>query len=129
MAGAIRSLSALDQEALDRRLLEVDGTPNKSKLGANAILGVSLAVAHAAAQSKGLGLFRYLGGDSAIRLPVPMFNVLNGGAHADGSVDFQEFMIMPIGAPSFGDAIRMGLRDLPGAEERAQEAPPGHERG
>ena len=107
LAGAIRSLSALDHEALDRRLLEVDGTPDKSKLGANAILGVSLAVAHAAAQSKGLGLFRYLGGDSATRLPVPMFNVLNGGAHADGSVDFQEFMIMPIGAPSFGEAIRM----------------------
>ena len=107
MAGAIRSLSALDQEALDKRLLEVDGTPDKSKMGANTVLGVSLAVAHAAAQSKGLGLFRYLGGDSATRLPVPMFNVLNGGAHADGSTDFQEFMVMPVGAPSFGDAIQM----------------------
>ena len=107
MAGAIRSLSALDQEALDRRLLEVDGTPDKSKMGANTLLGVSLAVAHAAAQSKGLGLYRYLGGDSATRLPVPMFNVLNGGAHADGSTDFQEFMIMPVGATGFGEAIQM----------------------
>ncbi len=107
IAGAIRSLSALDQQALDQRLLDIDGTPNKSKLGANAILGVSLAVAHAAARSKGIGLYRYLGGESAARLPVPMFNVLNGGAHADDSTDFQEFMIMPIGAESFSEGLRM----------------------
>ncbi len=89
-------------------MLELDGTPNKAKLGANAILGVSLAVAHAAAASVGLPLYRYLGGTNAKYLPVPMMNVLNGGKHADNNVDFQEFMIMPLGAASFHEALRMG---------------------
>lgn len=99
---------ALEQAALDHCLIDLDGTPNKSKLGANAILGVSLAVAHAAATSVGLPLYRYLGGTNARYLPVPMMNVINGGKHADNTVDFQEFMIMPIGAPTFREALRMG---------------------
>jgi enolase len=99
---------AFEQAALDRRMLELDGTPNKGKLGANAILGVSLAVAHAAATSAGLPLYRYLGGTNAKYLPVPMMNILNGGKHADNNVDFQEFMIMPFGAASFREALRMG---------------------
>jgi enolase len=99
---------ALEQVALDRALLELDGTPNKGTLGANAMLGVSLAVAHAAASSAGLPLYRYLGGTGARYLPVPMMNFLNGGKHADNNVDFQEFMVMPLGAPSFGEALRMG---------------------
>jgi enolase len=97
-----------DQADLDRLLLEIDGTPNKSKLGANAMLGVSLAVAHAAASSAGLPLYRYLGGANAKYLPVPMMNILNGGKHADNTVDFQEFMVMPLGAPTFREALRMG---------------------
>jgi enolase len=100
--------SAIDQAGIDRTLLELDGTPNKGKLGANALLGVSLAVAHAAAASVGLPLYRYLGGVNAKYLPVPMMNVLNGGKHADNNVDFQEFMIMPVGADSFREALRMG---------------------
>jgi len=96
------------QAEIDRLLLQLDGTPNKAKLGANAILGVSMAVARAAAQSAGLPLYAYLGGVGAIRLPVPMMNILNGGKHADNSVDFQEFMVMPIGAPSFAEALRYG---------------------
>src|SRR5436309_7593613 len=100
--------SALDQTGLDHLMLELDGTPNKSKLGANAILGVSLAVAHAAAASVGLPLYRYLGGVNAKYLPVPMMNALNGGKHADNNLDFQEFMIMPLGAPRFREALRMG---------------------
>jgi enolase len=99
---------ALDQVAIDQVLLELDGTENKGKLGANALLGVSLAVAHAAAQSVGLPLFRYLGGVNARYLPVPMMNILNGGKHADNNVDFQEFMIMPLGAPTFHEALRIG---------------------
>jgi enolase len=99
---------ALEQAALDRALLDLDGTPNKGKLGANALLGVSLAVAHAGAHSAGLPLYRYLGGTNARYLPVPMMNVLNGGKHADNNVDFQEFMVMPLGAPSFREALRMG---------------------
>jgi enolase len=99
---------ALGQVALDRALLDLDGTENKSKLGANAMLGVSLGAAHAAAASTGLPLYRYLGGVNAKYLPVPMMNVLNGGKHADNNVDFQEFMIMPLGAPTFGEALRMG---------------------
>jgi enolase len=99
---------ALEQVALDEALLELDGTPNKATLGANAMLGVSLAVAHAAAVSVGLPLYRYLGGTSARYLPVPMMNVLNGGKHADNNVDFQEFMIMPLGAPNFREALRWG---------------------
>src|SRR5712692_2722555 len=104
----IEGLEASDQVLIDRTLIDLDGTPNKSRLGANAILGVSLAVAHAAASSADLPLYRYLGGTNAKYLPVPMMNVLNGGKHADNNVDFQEFMIMPVGAPTFAEALRMG---------------------
>ena len=97
-----------DQAGLDQAMLDLDGTPNKATLGANAILGVSLAVAHAAAASAGLPLYRYVGGTNAKVLPVPLMNVLNGGKHADNTVDFQEFMIMPLGAASFREALRMG---------------------
>jgi enolase len=108
IADAIKGRDATDQEGLDRALIDLDGTANKSRLGANAILGVSLAAAHAAAAEEGLALWRYLGGEAAHVLPVPMMNVLNGGAHADNSVDFQEFMIVPCGAASFGACLRMG---------------------
>jgi enolase len=101
-------IDATDQILIDRIMLEIDGTPNKSKIGANAILGVSLAVAKAAAASVGLPLYQYLGGVSARTLPVPMMNVLNGGSHADNNVDIQEFMIMPVGAPTFKEALRYG---------------------
>ncbi|HMS62852.1 MAG TPA: phosphopyruvate hydratase, partial [Solirubrobacteraceae bacterium] len=97
IAGAVTGLDADDQRGLDDALAALDGTPNKSRLGANAILGVSLAAAHAAAAEEGLPLWRYLGGEGAHILPVPMMNVLNGGAHADNKVDFQEFMVMPVG--------------------------------
>jgi enolase len=109
IAAAVRGLDACDQEALDRTLIELDGTPNKARLGANAILGVSLAAAHAQAAEEGLALWRYLGGEAARVLPVPMLNVLNGGAHADNRVDFQEFMIVPYGAPSFSECLRVGV--------------------
>jgi enolase len=108
IAGAIGDVDALDQSGLDRRLIELDGTPNKSRLGANAILGVSLAAARAAAAEENQPLWRYLGGEAARVLPVPMMNVLNGGAHADNSVDFQEFMIVPVGADSFAHGLQMG---------------------
>jgi enolase len=108
IAGAVHGLDATDQAGLDRRLVELDGTPNKSRLGANAILGVSLAAAHAAAAEEGQPLWRYLGGEAAHVLPVPMMNVVNGGAHADNSVDFQEFMVVPCGAASFSECLRMG---------------------
>ncbi|MDR2828861.1 MAG: phosphopyruvate hydratase [Acholeplasmatales bacterium] len=108
IATEIYGSSCLDQVGIDRLLIELDGTPNKSKLGANAILGVSLAVARAAADYLGVELYRYLGGVNAKELPVPMMNIINGGAHADNNVDFQEFMILPAGAPSFKEAIRMG---------------------
>jgi enolase 1/2/3 len=108
IADAVRGHDADDQAGLDRVLIDLDGTPNKSRLGANAILGVSLAAAHAAAAEEGVPLWRYLGGEAAHVLPVPMMNVLNGGAHADNSVDFQEFMIVPVGAPSFAEGLRMG---------------------
>ena len=108
IATAVRGQEASNQAALDRALITLDGTPNKSRLGANAILAVSLAAAHAAAGEQRLPLWRYLGGDSAHILPVPMMNVLNGGAHADNKVDFQEFMIVPIGARSFSEALKMG---------------------
>jgi enolase len=108
IAAAIAGRDALDQEGLDRALIDLDGTPNKSRLGANAILGVSLAAARAAAAEERVPLWRYLGGDAARILPVPMMNVLNGGAHADNSVDFQEFMVVPVGAGRFADALRMG---------------------
>jgi enolase len=102
-------MDAADQPALDRALIELDGTPNKSRLGANAILGASLAAAHAQAAEEGLALWRYLGGEAAHVLPVPLMNVLNGGAHADNKVDFQEFMIVPCGANTFAEALRMGV--------------------
>lgn len=109
LAAAVRELDALDQNAIDRALCAADGTANKAKLGANAILGVSLAVARAAATASRLPLFRYLGGTIANRLPVPMFNILNGGAHANWQgTDFQEFMIAPVGAPNFAEALRWG---------------------
>jgi enolase len=108
LAEAVGGLDATDQLALDNAMIELDGTPNKSRLGANAILGVSLAAARAAAAEESLPLWRYLGGDAARILPVPMMNVLNGGAHADNSVDFQEFMVVPVGAPSFAEALRTG---------------------
>jgi enolase len=108
IAEAIGGLDALDQAGLDQVLIDLDGTPNKSRLGANAILGVSLAAAHAAAAHSGVALWRYLGGEEASVLPVPMMNVLNGGAHADNKVDFQEFMVMPAGASSFAECLRMG---------------------
>jgi enolase len=108
IAEAVAGLDASDQRGLDRALIDLDGTPNKSRLGANAILGVSLAAAHAQAAEEGLALWRYLGGEAARILPVPMMNVLNGGAHADNSVDFQEFMIVPCGAQTFSECLRMG---------------------
>jgi len=109
IAKAIAGMDALDQAAVDRAMLDLDGTPNKAKLGANAILGVSLAVARAAAQAVGSPLYRYLGGVSATLLPVPMFNILNGGVHANWQgTDFQEFMIAPVGAPNFREALRWG---------------------
>ena len=104
----IVGFDALDQAGLDRKLIDLDGTETKSKLGANAILGVSMATAHAAAQHVGLPLYRYIGGTNAKVLPVPMMNVLNGGAHSDAPVDVQEFMICPKGAPTFSEALRMG---------------------
>ena len=108
IAEAIVAMDAEDQTAIDQVMIELDGTPNKSKLGANAILGVSLAVAKAAAEASGLPLYRYVGGTSARVLPVPMMNIVNGGAHADNPIDFQEFMVMPIGASSFAEGLRMG---------------------
>ncbi len=108
IAPAVSDLDATDQEAIDKTMLELDGTPNKGKLGANAILAVSMATARAAAQSCQLPLFRYLGGAGAHVLPVPMMNILNGGKHADSTVDFQEFMVQPWGAPSFKEGLRWG---------------------
>jgi enolase len=105
---AVVGLEATEQESLDRVLIDLDGTPNKGRLGANAILGVSLATAKAAADDAGLPLFRYLGGDDAVTLPVPMLNVINGGAHAANSIDLQEFMVVPVGADTFADALRIG---------------------
>jgi len=107
IAPALKGKSAVDQRYIDMTMLELDSTPNKSKLGANAILGVSMAVAKAGAAYSGLPLYRYLGGTSAVELPVPMLNILNGGVHADNSVDLQEFMIMPAGAENFSNALRM----------------------
>ena len=109
IAGAIRDLDVRDQEKLDRTLIELDGTPNKGRLGANAILGVSLACAKAAAAEAGQPLYRYLGGESAATLPVPMMNVINGGAHADNSIDLQEFMVVPAGAASFAEGLQVGV--------------------
>src|SRR5499425_1994302 len=105
---ALSGMDAEDQLHIDRTMIDLDGTANKGRLGANAILGVSLAVAHAAAAAVELPLYRYLGGTNARYLPVPMMNILNGGKHADNNVDFQEFMVMPLGAPTFREALRMG---------------------
>ena len=110
IAGVLEGFEALDQRGIDRELLDLDGTDNKSRIGANAILGTSLAVAKAAADHLEIPLYRYVGGVNAHVLPVPMMNVLNGGVHADNSVDFQEFMIMPVGAPSFSEAVRWGTQ-------------------
>jgi enolase len=108
IAPALKGWDARDQDKIDHKIIELDGTPNKRNLGANALLGVSLAVAHAAAAAENLSLFRYLGGADAKVLPVPMMNILNGGAHSDAPIDFQEFMIMPRGAPTFAEALRCG---------------------
>jgi enolase len=110
IADAVKGHDAADQQGLDRAMIELDGTPNKARLGANAILGVSLAAARAAAAEEGMPLWRYLGGEAAHVLPVPMMNVLNGGAHADNRVDFQEFMVVPVDAPSFSEGLRMGAQ-------------------
>jgi enolase len=109
IADALANWDAADQRALDQKMIELDGTENKSRLGANAILAVSMAAARAAAAEYGLPLYRYLGGAGANTLPTPMMNILNGGAHADNNVDFQEFMVMPVGAPSFSEALRWGV--------------------
>jgi enolase len=109
IAPSLLAMNALEQKAIDRHLIELDGTENKSRLGANAILGVSLAVAKAAAEYTGQPLFRYIGGSNAQYMPIPMMNILNGGRHADNNVDLQEFMIMPFGAASFAEALRMGV--------------------
>jgi enolase len=108
IAPALKGWDARDQQKIDNKLIELDGTPNKRNLGANALLGVSLAVTHAAAAAENLFLFRYLGGPEARVLPVPMMNILNGGAHSDAPIDFQEFMIVPRGAPTFSEALRYG---------------------
>jgi enolase 1/2/3 len=108
IARRVVGMEAEDQAGIDAALIELDGTPNKARLGANAILGVSLAAARAAAEARGLPLYRYVGGEAATTLPVPMMNILNGGAHADNRIDFQEFMVMPVGAPSFAEALRCG---------------------
>src|SRR5690606_1050832 len=108
IADALEGMDGLDQIGIDQIMLELDGTPNKKELGANAILGVSLATAHASARYLGLPLFRYIGGSNARLLPAPMMNILNGGSHADNSVDIQEFMVMPLGFDTFSDALRCG---------------------
>ena len=109
IAGALVGRDADDQAALDRRMIELDGTPTKARLGANAILAVSIAAAKAAAHSAGVPLYRRIGGTRSARMPVPMMNIVNGGAHADNSVDMQEFMIVPVGAPTFSEALRWGV--------------------
>jgi enolase len=105
---ALQGMDIFDQKAIDTLMLRLDGTDNKSKLGANAILGTSLAVARAAAQESGLSLYRYIGGVGAVTMPVPMMNILNGGSHADNLIDIQEFMVMPFGASSFSEGLRWG---------------------
>ena len=119
---AIGGMEAEDQIHIDETMIDLDGTPNKSRLGANAILGVSLAVAKAAAQATGLPLYRYVGGTSARVLPVPMMNIINGGVHADNPIDFQEFMIMPVGAPSLKEAVRWGAEVFHTLKKRLKDA-------
>src|SRR5579863_2409435 len=109
IADALANWDAVDQRGLDQKMIELDGTENKGRLGANAILAVSMAAARASANAFALPLYRYLGGAGANTLPTPMMNILNGGAHADNNVDFQEFMVMPVGAPSFSEALRWGV--------------------
>ncbi len=109
IADALIGFDITSQAAIDQVMIDLDGTPNKSKLGANAILAVSMAVAKAAAEEANLPLYRYIGGTNARTLPMPMMNILNGGAHADNKIDFQEFMIMPVGAPSFSEGLRWGV--------------------
>jgi enolase len=121
IAQAVQGVDATDQAGLDQLLIDLDGTPSKSRLGANAVLGVSLAAAHAAAAEERQPLWRYLGGDGAHILPVPMMNVLNGGAHADNKVDFQEFMIVPCGAPSFSECLRYGAEVFHTLKARLKE--------
>ncbi len=122
IAEALAGADATDQAGLDRALIDLDGTATKARLGANAILGVSLAAAHAAAAEEGLALWRYLGGEAAHVLPVPMMNVLNGGAHADNRVDFQEFMVVPVGALSFSEALRTGVEVFHALKATLKEA-------
>jgi enolase len=119
---AIGGMDAEDQARIDETMIRLDGTPNKARLGANAILGVSLATAKAAAAARGLPLYRYIGGATARLLPVPMMNIVNGGVHADNPIDFQEFMIMPIGAPSFGEALRSGVEIFQTLKGRLKQA-------
>jgi len=119
---ALSGMSAYDQGRLDRLMIDLDGTANKSRLGANAILGVSLAIAKAAAEDCGLSLYRYLGGVNARVLPVPMMNIINGGAHADNAIDIQEFMIVPVGAPTMADAVRMGSEVFHALRKQLSEA-------
>ncbi|KAA0682512.1 phosphopyruvate hydratase, partial [Azospirillum brasilense] len=119
---AIAGLDGSNQRALDLAMIELDGTPNKGRLGANAILGVSLAVAKAAAEEAALPLFRYVGGAFANLLPVPMMNIINGGAHADNPIDIQEFMVMPVGAESAAEAIRMGSEIFQALKKKLKDA-------
>jgi enolase len=119
---AVGGMDAETQGKIDETLIALDGTPNKSRLGANAVLGVSLAVAKAAAAAKGLPLYRYVGGTSARLLPVPMMNIVNGGAHADNPIDFQEFMIMPVGAPTFAEGLRIGVEVFQTLKKALKEA-------
>jgi enolase len=122
IAQVVLGMEAEDQGEIDAAMIEVDGTPNKSRLGANAILGVSLAVAKAAADARGLPLYRYVGGVSAGTLPVPMMNILNGGAHADNPIDFQEFMVIPVGAPTFAEGLRCGAEIFHTLKKKLAEA-------
>ncbi|MGO4726767.1 MULTISPECIES: phosphopyruvate hydratase [unclassified Inquilinus] len=119
---ALTGLDAEDQIELDRTMIELDGTPNKSRLGANAILGVSLAVAKAAAEDAGLPLYRYVGGANAATLPVPLMNIINGGAHADNPIDIQEFMILPVGAPTLAEAVRTGAEVFHALRKKLKDA-------
>ena len=121
IAQALNGASVRDQRALDATLIALDGTPAKGRLGANAILGVSLAAAHARAALNGRELWYELGGDAAVKLPVPLLNILNGGKHAEHSTDFQEFMVVPVGAATYRDALRRGLRSTP--QEPARSRP------
>ena len=129
IAPELEGMDAANQRLIDQTMIALDGTPNKGKLGANAILAVSMAASRAVAQTLEIPLYRYLGGVNASVLPTPMLNVLNGGAHADSNVDFQEFMIMPVGAERFSRGAALGGGDLPHAEGRAEEEGLQHGRG